>query len=530
LNVTVAEVLAGAEVRVVPLSAECAGYLVLAAADQIGGAPRRVEANDVLLSEDGVIRVISSRAADASEAERDLRAVLDALLLRSSAPTGGLLRASRRAPGAGIEALVRELETALIPVNRAAAKRALARLERETARALQSGRIKPASLAPPAPERSAPPVPASVAPAVVVSPVPSAPEPPVVVVAAEPSPPPPTVVPEPLSGPPPVALAESALPSPHEPVAAAIAALALEVADGESFEPRDQTLAMPRVAPRGEPEAEMVETRPEPVVLRASQRPPAPPSVEVIAAEPVRTEPLPKVTPIVQEPLPFVSPSAPLVDVAESPSAPFVAVASELPPAVTPVLGTRMSETTMPATPQASADEDEFEIVEVIFGQDELTVIPEDAELIYSQGSDWTEPCPPLAVESILPPPSSVLPPPVVAVSSAESAPQPAVELHFSAVPEAVAELAPVAEPSIDLAVLVESRLPPWVTANVDAEDVTPPPRVALPEPRPSDVNDLLLRMGEAPMAVDELRSGLKRLAGMEPTPPPPHLRVGTGD
>jgi hypothetical protein len=35
-------------------------------------------------------------------------------------------------------------------------------------------------------------------------------------------------------------------------------------------------------------------------------------------------------------------------------------------------------------------------------------------------------------------------------------------------------------------------------------------------------VEDLLSRLVEAPIAVDDLRSGLKRLAGMEPTPPPP--------
>jgi hypothetical protein len=40
-----------------------------------------------------------------------------------------------------MEALVRELEAALIPVNRGAAKRSLSRLHRETTRALESGRV-----------------------------------------------------------------------------------------------------------------------------------------------------------------------------------------------------------------------------------------------------------------------------------------------------------------------------------------------------------------------------------------------------
>ncbi|HEX5099646.1 MAG TPA: hypothetical protein VFV94_09115, partial [Polyangiaceae bacterium] len=142
MNVTLREVLAGAEQHAVPLTAECVGYLVLGAADQVLGAPRSVGTEDLLLSEDGAVRVAGGRAARADEAERDLRAVLDALLLPASSASAGLLRASRRPPGTGIEGLVRELETALIPVNRSAAKRALSRLQRETRRALDSGRIR----------------------------------------------------------------------------------------------------------------------------------------------------------------------------------------------------------------------------------------------------------------------------------------------------------------------------------------------------------------------------------------------------
>ena len=591
MNVTVAEVLAGAEVRAVPLSAECVGYLVLAAADQISGAPRRVEPNDVLLFEDGGIRVASARVAEGMVAERDLRLVLDALLLRASGPTTGLLRASRRPAGAGVEALVRELETALIPVNRAAAKRALARLERETVRALESGRIKPSSSLAPGPEPS--PVAAAVAaPAVAVAREPSA-EPLPVAPPIEPS----AVPPEVVMLPPPVvaSVAVVALPeaptSSHEPVIAEAAPLAPELAAGESFEPQERTIVIARVAPRPEADAQMVETRPEPVVLRASNRPPpAPPGaalLEPLAAEPVRTEPLPRVTPAVAQE------ATPASWFALSPAIPPVALPSESPPAVTPLLGTRVVTTKMPTpepplanalaaaavsaaddfvpaddpapaeeaaladylapddelspagdfaaadavsaaeelspadaasaadelspaeelspadaapaaddAPQAAtvfpdadgqgADEGDVEIIEVLFGQGEMTVIPDDVELIYSQGSDWTEPCPPLAVESMLPPPSAE-----------ESEP-------------AQSMLPP---PSVE-----ESELPPWVTAPREVIDVTPPPRVALPEARPSDVDDLLLRMGEMPLAVDELRSGLKRLAGMEPTPPPPGI------
>jgi hypothetical protein len=141
LSVSISEIIAGAKVHAVPLAGECAGYLVLAAADQAVAAPRRIGPAEVRLFDDGTVRVEGARAAAESDAEGDLRALLDALLVRASSATPALLRASRRAPGRGIAALVREIETALIPVNRAAAHRALARLERETERARLAGRL-----------------------------------------------------------------------------------------------------------------------------------------------------------------------------------------------------------------------------------------------------------------------------------------------------------------------------------------------------------------------------------------------------
>src|SRR6185436_2598062 len=56
----------------------------------------------------------------------------------SCSATPALLRSGQREPQSGVDALIRELEAALIPVNRAAARRALSRLHRETARAAGS--------------------------------------------------------------------------------------------------------------------------------------------------------------------------------------------------------------------------------------------------------------------------------------------------------------------------------------------------------------------------------------------------------
>ncbi len=625
MNVTVAEVLAGAEVRAVPLSAECVGYLILAAADQVGAAPRRIGPSDLLLFEDGGVRVAGGRATDAPSAEADLRSVLDELLLRASAPTSGLLRASRRKPGAGVEALVRELETALIPVNRAAAKRALARLERETVRALESGRI---SRVPPAPESAEPP---SVAPPVASEPAESVAPPTVSVVLPEVSEVPldAAVTPEPSTAIPPLsALRRQSIPLPHTAVAVEVVAWSPAPQPSAPVELVERTIVMAPVAPRPEPEPPLAETRPEPVVLRASARPPAPLPGALFSqpaqAEPVRTEPLPRVvansphvpaapevatvitssppnvTPVLgtrvwlrdAEPMPPVASAeppvasadaAPFIEesdiavevelapvdapaeplVAEAPAehtvaepAPELAVAepatvepSVAAPPVAPVVVEPpvVTEPSVAAPPVLPADAeraaveraavepaavaepparvDVFAVAEVedeayfevTFEPEEQTMLPDDAELLYSQGSDWTEPCPPLEAESMLPSPD------LSALASSLPASAPDDELPPSS---EWFEPLPLGPESNELHSSEESsELPPWMTAVTDVHTaVTPPPRVALPEPRPSDVDELLSRLDEAPIAVDELRTGLKRLAGMEPTPPPPGI------
>jgi hypothetical protein len=71
---------------------------------------------------------------------------------------------------------------------------------------------------------------------------------------------------------------------------------------------------------------------------------------------------------------------------------------------------------------------------------------------------------------------------------------------------------------------MLATKPPPVVTQAVAQQALTPPPRLALPKPRPSDVEDLLRRLEAEPLSDAELRSGLRNLAGMEPTPAPPGL------
>lgn len=141
MSVTLSEVKRAARAHRAPLAGESAGYLVLAIADQVLQAPRLVQATDVQLTEDGALRVLSGVASSEEDAELSLRRALDQLLLVASSGSAALTRASRRTAPVGLSSLVRELESALIPVNRSAARRALSRLHRETARALESGSL-----------------------------------------------------------------------------------------------------------------------------------------------------------------------------------------------------------------------------------------------------------------------------------------------------------------------------------------------------------------------------------------------------
>lgn len=136
-GVTVAQALVVAERRQAALPAELAGSLVLSAADALVSSSLNVGAHELVVLDDGTVRVCGGTPSDESSSEKSLRDMLDKLLLCSSSVTPALLRASRRPSRGNIAELIRELEVALIPTNRGAARRALARLCREVTVALE---------------------------------------------------------------------------------------------------------------------------------------------------------------------------------------------------------------------------------------------------------------------------------------------------------------------------------------------------------------------------------------------------------
>jgi hypothetical protein len=534
LSVSISEIIAGAKVHAVPLAGECAGYLVLAAAYQAVTAPRRIGPAEVRLFDDGTVRVEGSRAAAESDAEGDLRALLDALLVRASSATPALLRASRRAPGRGIAALVREIETALIPVNRAAAHRALARLERETERARHAGRL----------DLSAPTE-------VVRS---EAPKPTVV----PPTPPPPSIEPpavgqweEPVRE---IAAVEEALTEGADEIPSLFAPPVESIASVESI------AAL----------AAEIETRPEPVVLRRSTRPP----------------PLPK-TPS-PPPLPVRDFRSPLPPVALRTASPPPLPVAEAQP-TTPFFGTVLQsfaddEMEIEVVLEEELMEDELTGVLVRSAPLEVSAMPNptataeptaaETESLDTTETPDTDPSPPVLDDEPEHEPSAVAPfvaepsSPENTMLDAQAAELPAVALEGSTIlaeaqapapePEgstlAAEEPVPLgAEPESTVLLVQTAPIFPMPSVELPSPkepmeplvaeppephgdtlalalaidpvpvEIPPAPRLAMPKPRPSDVDDLLERMAEECVeGSDEIRANLKGLAGLEPTPPPP--------
>ncbi len=144
-SVTLDEVLAAAQIRGASLVPETSGYLALAIADASARLPFRLEDTMVHLSTEGTVKV--ARGTDVVEPEECAAAVRDMLarlLARSIGSMPGLAGAARprKESAEGVEAVIADLEAALVPVNRAAARRALARLARETAKTRDSGRLR----------------------------------------------------------------------------------------------------------------------------------------------------------------------------------------------------------------------------------------------------------------------------------------------------------------------------------------------------------------------------------------------------
>ena len=152
-SITLEDVFVVVGAKRVPLAPELAGYLTLEIAEGAAQAVGDVDPRNVYIGEEGSVALVRPRRdVPSGHTEGSIRGILGRLLEVSGAHTQALAGVARRKPSTGIDGLVEELEAALIPVNRAAGRRALARLAREVKRVtLGVGRNAP--LAPGEPPR-----------------------------------------------------------------------------------------------------------------------------------------------------------------------------------------------------------------------------------------------------------------------------------------------------------------------------------------------------------------------------------------
>lgn len=139
MEISLESVIEAARRRRAGVTAEVAGYLVLLAVKGLDAGPRHVSAAALLLTEAGELRISAGNEATAMEAEAELRRLLATLTSLAQTTSPALEAATQTSARGDLSAFHDELFSALIPLNHAAARRALARLYRETSRATLGG-------------------------------------------------------------------------------------------------------------------------------------------------------------------------------------------------------------------------------------------------------------------------------------------------------------------------------------------------------------------------------------------------------
>lgn len=144
-HVTLPQILVAASTRHANMVPESAGYLVLALCEAIGCLPLAVPDTNIELSADGGVSVTQQGkvlpAAEAAQAMRELFARLLAVTTGATPRLAAVARTRELSAERGVDTFAAEVEAALVPMNRAAGKRSLGRLARETLRAIESGTL-----------------------------------------------------------------------------------------------------------------------------------------------------------------------------------------------------------------------------------------------------------------------------------------------------------------------------------------------------------------------------------------------------
>jgi hypothetical protein len=469
------EVFAAAAARAASLVPETSGYLALAMGDAASRLPFAIEDRHVMLTTEGNVGITKrGEILPPRQAAKGLRDALARLLAVSTGTAmPGLSSAARprEESDRGVEAVVEEIEAALIPVNRAAARRALARLARETIKAKEHGRLRPR------PTREAP-KPAE---------APKAVEPPKAAEA-------PKAVEAPKAADPPKAAEPARVAEPVRTPRPAFAAV----------EPPAPPVAVRAPTPRPAPVATTAATH---IVVQAKT--PPPPEAAPAAEPPEAAAP-----PAPRAPRALPAPPDPVDAAPPDPDDPVIVV--EPTPTVLGMAQVTIDDDALPADLEAhhepAADTDappdatSIDAVEV-----EVEVAP-TAEAAPAEA----DPAPP--APDAAPAAASPFEPLVFAQ------PSEAPEIAFELVPDA--RRVPRAVP--------EPMTPPFSVAAPPAPAVVAaPPRAFAPRSAcaaaPTRADDLLARFGASCLDDDSMREAtacLRRIAGIEATPPPARVEI----
>ena len=135
-RVSAEELLEAAEAGRLRIPVEVGAFIVLRAVEQLSTSPRAFSPGDLLLGGDGSIDLRPSTPSGERDAVGSATQLLKRVLLASAgASPSALLRWLERSgePSLGLEAMRDEVEAALVPLNREAATRLLARFIRSSA-------------------------------------------------------------------------------------------------------------------------------------------------------------------------------------------------------------------------------------------------------------------------------------------------------------------------------------------------------------------------------------------------------------
>lgn len=143
--VSLEDVMIAAERNFAPMGPELAGFVVFEAAlklREVGGGV--LDPSNLAIGTGGHVALTAQpKRGDEVAATRTLRTMLGSLLEVCTSSTPALRQCAKRKEALPLGALLRELEGALIPLNRAASRRAVARVARATLEAIEDGRLEP---------------------------------------------------------------------------------------------------------------------------------------------------------------------------------------------------------------------------------------------------------------------------------------------------------------------------------------------------------------------------------------------------